>query len=183
MNKRFGNFVMFTAGAAIGSVVTWFIVKKRYAQIAQEEIDSVIETFNNCEQHVQEESTKEETVETTEENKDLTNYSDIISKEEYTPETKDDVDHTLGKPHVISPDDYGMFSDYKLVGLSYFTDGKLADGQGRILDIEKTIGKDSLDKAGEYQDDVVHVRNTKMKTDFEVVLEDCEYSDVFDEYE
>ena len=45
MNSKFINVLLFAAGAAIGSAVTWKIVKKRYEQIAQEEIDSVKKAF------------------------------------------------------------------------------------------------------------------------------------------
>lgn len=45
LNSKFINVLMFTAGAAIGSVVTWKVVKTKYERIAQEEIDSVKEAF------------------------------------------------------------------------------------------------------------------------------------------
>lgn len=45
MNCKMFNAFMFTAGAVIGSVVTWKIAKTRYEKIVQEEIDSVKETF------------------------------------------------------------------------------------------------------------------------------------------
>lgn len=38
---------LFAAGAAIGSVATWKLVKTKYEQIAQEEIDSVKEEYAN----------------------------------------------------------------------------------------------------------------------------------------
>ena len=46
MNNKIINVVLFTAGAAIGSVVTWTFIKKKYEQIAQEEIDSVKEEYS-----------------------------------------------------------------------------------------------------------------------------------------
>ena len=45
MNCKFINVLMFAAGAAIGSAVTWKVVKTKYERIVQEEIDSVKETF------------------------------------------------------------------------------------------------------------------------------------------
>lgn len=45
MNCKFINVLMFAAGAAIGSAVTWKVVKTRYERIAQEEINSVKEVF------------------------------------------------------------------------------------------------------------------------------------------
>lgn len=46
MNSKFINVLMFTAGAAIGSLVTWKFIKERYERIAQEEIDSVKQAFS-----------------------------------------------------------------------------------------------------------------------------------------
>ena len=43
-NKVFGT-ILFTAGAIIGSLVTWKVVKTKYEDIAQEEIDSVKEEY------------------------------------------------------------------------------------------------------------------------------------------
>ena len=44
MNKTV-NFMIFVVGAAVGSIVTWRYIDKKYEQIAQEEIDSVNEVF------------------------------------------------------------------------------------------------------------------------------------------
>lgn len=41
MNKTLIKVFIFTVGAAVGSAVTWKVVKTKYEQIAQEEIDSV----------------------------------------------------------------------------------------------------------------------------------------------
>lgn len=41
------NVLIFAAGAAIGSVVTWKLIEKKYKDLADEEIASVVETFKN----------------------------------------------------------------------------------------------------------------------------------------
>lgn len=45
MNKTLCNVLLVTVGAAIGSLVAWKVVKTKYEQIAQEEIDSVKEEY------------------------------------------------------------------------------------------------------------------------------------------
>lgn len=45
MKKKLFNVLLFTAGAAVGSLVTWKVVKTKYERIAQEEINSVKETW------------------------------------------------------------------------------------------------------------------------------------------
>ena len=46
MNNKVVNVLMFAAGAAVGSVVTWKLVKTKYEQIARDEIASVKEVFS-----------------------------------------------------------------------------------------------------------------------------------------
>ena len=48
MNKKFFNVLLFTAGAAIGSLVTWKVVKTKYERIIQDEIDSFKESYTRC---------------------------------------------------------------------------------------------------------------------------------------
>ena len=49
MNNKIVNLLVFAVGAVIGSAVTWKLVKDKYAQIAQEEIDSVKEVYSRRE--------------------------------------------------------------------------------------------------------------------------------------
>jgi hypothetical protein len=44
-DNKFGSFMLFALGAAIGSASAWQLAKRKYAQIAQEEIDSVKERY------------------------------------------------------------------------------------------------------------------------------------------
>ena len=46
MHKAVSYSLIFSTGVAIGSFVTWKMVKTKYERIAQEEIDSVKETFS-----------------------------------------------------------------------------------------------------------------------------------------
>ena len=48
MNKTVIGIISFAAGAAIGSVATWMLVKNKYEQIAQEEIEEVREVYMNA---------------------------------------------------------------------------------------------------------------------------------------
>lgn len=60
MNRKIINLIIFTVGAAIGSAVTWKVVKDRYEKIVQEEIKSVKEVFSDRFNHSNEESSSEE---------------------------------------------------------------------------------------------------------------------------
>ena len=45
MNKTLCNILLVATGAAIGSLMTWKVIKTKYSRIAQEEIDSVKEEY------------------------------------------------------------------------------------------------------------------------------------------
>lgn len=47
MNKNIIGAAIFVAGAAVGSVTTWYLVKKKYEQFADEQIESVKAAFSH----------------------------------------------------------------------------------------------------------------------------------------
>ena len=75
MNDILNKAFIFAAGAIIGSAVTWKIVKTKYEQIANEEIESVKERFRNREVYTDNdsESYKEVEGDTPSEKKKYTN--------------------------------------------------------------------------------------------------------------
>lgn len=176
MNKLF----IFAAGAAIGSIVTWKLVKDKYARIAQEEIDSVKEVFsrrNHPEKPVEEENEEktEEPVPTPEE---VVEYQNIISSCGYS--AVEGVETMHNKPYVIKPEIFGEDPDYETVSLTYYADDVLTDERNCIIDpgeIESLIGEESLDHFGEYEDDSVFVRNEERKTDYEILAVQGNYDD------
>lgn len=172
MNKLF----IFAAGAVIGSIVTWKLVKDKYARIAQEEIDSVKEVFsrrNKLDEPVEEKN--EEPVPTSEE---VVKYKNIINSCGYSAVERVETMHD--KPYVIEPGVFGEDSDYETVSLSYYADGVLTDENNCIIDpgeIESLIGEESLDHFGEYEEDSVFVRNEERKTDYEILAIQNNYDD------
>ena len=64
MKCKFINVLVFAAGAAIGSAVTWKVVKTKYERLAQEEINSVKEAYadmlTNLQEQVDDYSTVDE---------------------------------------------------------------------------------------------------------------------------
>ncbi len=184
------NFMAFIFGASIGSVVTWMYVKKKYEQLAKEEIDSVKEVFSKRETN---DAMKEAKFNKQEEKPDLkmyaatvhennyTNYSNTDSKDETKKEVrKQDNGNEKGYfAYVITPEEFGEFDDYEKVSLSYFDDQILADENLDIVDdVDETVGVDSLTHFGEYEDDSVFVRNDERKCDYEILLDHRDYEDV-----
>ena len=77
MNRKIINLIIFTVGAAIGSAVTWKIVKDRYEKIVQEEIKSVKEVFSDRFNRSNEETSSEESNEEMPEEDPVSDYRKI----------------------------------------------------------------------------------------------------------
>lgn len=189
MNKTI-NFMMFVLGVAVGSVVTWRYVEKKYEQIAQDEIDSVKEVFSKRERET--EFTEDTEVQIKADNakkkpsvieyaawlrkQGYTNYSDMVDEK---PEEVKEEPMSVDKPYVIAPEEFGELDDYETISLTYYADQILADDNDVIVDdIEDVVGFDSLNSFGEYEDDSVFVRNDRLKCDYEILLDQRKYSDV-----
>ena len=164
----------FVAGVAIGSVGTWKLidakVKAKYEQIAKEEIESVVREFSK---DVDVELPKSEP-EATDEKEYISLANDLYynAEEGGTNEMHD-------KPYVISPDEFGDNDEYDIVTLTHYADGVLEDENGDIIeDVDDIVGEDFYTHYGEYEDDAVHIRNDKLKTDYEILHDNQNYEDV-----
>lgn len=176
MNKTIlSNIGILVAGAAIGSLVTWKLVKTKYEQIAQEEIDSVKEAFSKRE----EKSSEKEIEEADSEKK---TFEDIIDESCYKTESidkeeKKEMDNS-DRPYVITPEEFGD-SDYAIISLTYYTDGTVTNEKNKIVaNVDELVGLDSLNHFGEYEDDSVFVRNDALQIDFEILKDWRDYSEV-----
>lgn len=187
MNKT-KNFMMFVLGVAVGSVVTWRYVEKKYERIAQDEIDSVKEVFSKREAEFTEDTEVQIKADNAKEKPNVieyagwlrkrgyTNYSDVADKK---PEEVKKEPMSVDKPYVIAPEEFGELDDYETISLTYYADQILADDNDVIVDdIEDVVGFDSLNSFGEYEDDSVFVRNDRLKCDYEILLDQRKYSDV-----
>ena len=178
----------FIAGAAIGSAVTWKIVKTKYERIANDEIASVKEVFSrrakDTETVAENDKTTDEVSTEIEEKptiQEIKEYVDIVKNTGYNNDAQKGGETTTsgGDPYTITPEEVGTMNGYDLIDLTYYADGVLEDENYEIVvDVAETIGLESLNSFGEYDDDVVFVRNDKRKTDYEIVRDPRKYSDV-----
>lgn len=204
MNNKVFGAIIFTAGAIIGSLVTWKVIKTKYEDIAQEEIDSVKEEYTrlmvsmkkklNDSVTYKDDNNEDDRSEKDTDNIDdsiMTNYNEIVNsyrssddeentqneKEGEEKEEDNDGVSYMEAPYVISPDDFGSVPGYNVEPLDYFADGILADGWGVELDIAETIGEDAINHFGDYDDDVVYVRNEQIKLEYEVTRDPRTYAE------
>lgn len=197
MNSKLLSFLAFVMGASVGSLATWKFVEKKYKQIAQEEIDSVKETYAKMrkddleakqadleEAKAKLHSDASEKVETPEvKPEEVKEYEDVIARHNYTSYSNNinekGGDVMTDRPYIIPPEDFGDYPDYETISLTYYNDKVLTDEYNEIVDdIDDLIGEDSLNHFGEYEDDSVFVRNDALKVDYEILLDPANYRDI-----
>jgi hypothetical protein len=186
MDNRIVNLISFLAGAAVGSLTVWQILKKRDRPIdtAEEEahdtnvIDEGVESIYP-KIHTEKPSINEFMSKIRSEGRvDYTAYSE--RKVEPTEEEKkeEEVEPVKKKhPYVITPDEFG--DEYDKFSLTLYADKVLVDDDDEpIEDVEDTVGWDAFNHFGEYEDDSVFVRNDERQADYEILLDERNYSDV-----
>ena len=165
MTSILSKLFIFAAGGAVGSVITWKLLKTRYEKIIQEDIDSVKAVYSERQSGGLTGDTEEH-----DERAEYVNAVKQYAGEEVT---------FMAVPHVITPDEFGSEDDYETETLTYYADGVLTDEDDvPIEDVDDMVGEDSLTHFGEYEDDSVHVRNDKRKCDYEILYDPRNYSDV-----
>lgn len=198
MNSILSKTIIFAVGAAIGSAVTWKLIKTKYEQIAQEEIDSVKEVFSKRAEKAEEEYKKvtenmdvlsmypkgpfikpKEYVDTDTDRESYADYASRYTSNNLTkPEKREEIDD-VERPYVIAPEEFGEL-DYETISLTYYEDGVLTDdGDNIIEDVDDIVGEDSLNHFGEYEDDSVFVRNDARECDYEILMDTRRYYDIY----
>lgn len=82
-------------------------------------------------------------------------------------------------PKVISPDEFGELLHYKQISLTYYEDKVLVDELGEpVINIDEIIGPDALNTFGTYEEDAVHVRNDRLRCEYEIIKDPRLYAGV-----
>lgn len=185
MNKTLTNLFIFTAGAAIGSVVTWKLVKDKYSRLAMAEVEAVREYYADLTRGGAEEPSEEGSSSAPasgipefgeQERVDYANLAGMYAgtTEEGGPTI------VVQRPEVITPSEFGECG-YPTVSLTLYADGVLVDEYDDVIphdEIDAMIGLESLEHFGEYEDDSVFVRNDRLETDYEILRDLRNYADI-----
>lgn len=176
MNNRLALSLAFFAGVAVGVFGSWRVLENKYKRIADEEIESVKETF--AKQFKEQE--EKEFVEPVSGVHKLNSMVDLLGygNNEENNKKEDEKDMAENADvYVIPPESFGEIG-YETESLTYYADKVLVDEIGNVIkDIDNTVGINSLETFGEYEDDSVFVRNDILKKDYEILLDYRTYTD------
>ena len=188
------GLLIFAAGLAVGAVAGAVLVKNKVLADAKAEVEEVREYYRSARgkvnrednEEVEEVKEVEEVAKKEYELKDiqvkdepktgLTNYSQItkmyMSKDEFQAPMYDD-------PFVIDPSEFGENPEYDTETLTYFADGVLVDDVDDVIEEpDIVVGLENLKIFEEFGATTVYVRNDIYKTDYEIIRDDWNYSDL-----
>lgn len=174
----------FLLGMGVGAYVTYVYIKDMYAEIAQEEINSVKEAYaekaKNLQRDVITEDKKKEKVDEAKNKPDISEYAAKLKENGYTNYSEiSQEDNDVEVPYVIAPEDYGENDEYETISLTYYSDGVLTDEDDEVItNPGKLVGEDFVSHFGDYEDDSVFIRNDDRKIDFEILMDYRTYQDV-----
>lgn len=173
MNNGLKIGLSFTLGAVAGVAASWFILKKRYEQIADDEIASFKEEYKERVEKRKEAAERLDRMadalkDAAERVESKAKVDEIIKKEGYADINEEGESGNRKKPYVIRPDELGD-EQYSICVLTYYADGVLTNDYHEVIDdVEGTVGKDSLETFGEFEEDAVYVRNDELEIDYEI---------------
>jgi len=187
--------IIFVVGAAIGAASTYFILKDKFEQQANEEAEQTKKYYEEL--YSNKEETQSEPVEEvvkvepmkTKEERGEPDYNDIIDKLNYNKYSTDVPDsegnpRPAKRPYQISMDDYNTDTrQIKKIISCFEEDGICMDNDTKeVLDnVAKDIGMDNIELIGMDGEDEIYIRNEQLGIDYNIVSEPGSYEDFIDE--
>lgn len=178
MYRGLKGILIFSVGAAAGSVVTWKILKTKYEQIVQEEIDSF--KAKMAEKHAPVDSEDSTDLDNDIVGESVLDEYDRLTDKYSNKEGGSDFMEPTSHITILHPNEFAEDEEYETETLVLWSDDILSDDRGNIVeDANDLVGEDFKDHFGDYEEYSIYVRNDKYKCEYEVIQDLREYSDVF----
>lgn len=180
------GLLIFAAGLAVGAVAGALVVKNKVLADAKAEVEEVRDYYRSQRgEKVQEVEEVKEMVEETidrvqdmikenDNKKEYVNYSKLTDKYKSNEKVVE-----FDDPFIIDPSEFGENDDYDTMTLTYFADGVLVDDVDDVVEEpDIVVGLENLKVFEEFGASSVYVRNDIYKTDYEIIRDDWNYSDL-----
>lgn len=189
--KAIKGIFIFAIGALSGTFVGAQLAKKKYEEIANEEIEEIRDYYRKINKELADqlvdktsepekvEEPKEEVEEIVEERKQ---YENIIKRGNYMAVDEEEQNNVCGEAYPIDPSEFGNEGKNATETLTYFADGVLVNEVDEVVeDPDLVVGRHHIDIFNEFPDATcVYVRNDLDGMDYEIIKDDWCWSD-FDE--
>ena len=180
--KSIKGIFIFVIGVVSGTFVGAQIAKKKYEEIANEEIEEIRAYYKEREKEVKEveepkavEAPEEKSIEVEERKQ----YDNIIKRGNYMAVDEEEQNNVCDEAYPIDPSEFGNDGKNATETLTYFADGVLVNEVDEVIeDPDLVVGRHHIDIFNEFPDATcVYVRNDLDGTDYEILKDDWCWSD------
>ena len=180
--KSIKGIFIFVIGVVSGTFVGAQIAKKKYEEIANEEIEEIRAYYKEREKEVKEieepnavEAPEEKSIEVEERKQ----YDNIIKRGNYMAVDEEEQNNVCDEAYPIDPSEFGNDGKNATETLTYFADGVLVNEVDEVVeDPDLVVGRHHIDIFNEFPDATcVYVRNDLDGMDYEILKDDWCWSD------
>lgn len=180
--KTVKGIFIFVLGVVSGTFAGAQIAKKKYEEIANEEIEEIRAYYKEREKEVKEveepnavEAPEEKSIEVEERKQ----YDNIIKRGNYMAVDEEEQNNVCDEAYPIDPSEFGNDGKNATETLTYFADGVLVNEVDEVVeDPDLVVGRHHIDIFNEFPDATcVYVRNDLDGTDYEILKDDWCWSD------
>jgi hypothetical protein len=179
------QLLYFFAGVGAGAYIGYTIAKKKYENLADEEVASVKEAYEN---KYKEEKFRKKVGEVAIMAEDIAKENNYI---QYNPTEinivdEDDVfeddfpkEERAENPYIIDVHDFeDFYHGFEKTCVTYYAGNNvLINDEMEEIDVDSHIGLGNVNHLLEQESVTAFIRNERLGTDFEVLFEDGEYTD------
>ena len=180
--KTVKGIFIFVIGVVTGTFAGAQIAKKKYEEIANEEIEEIRAYYKEREKEAKEveesnavEAPEEKSIEVEERKQ----YDNIIKRGNYMAVDEEEQNNVCDEAYPIDPSEFGNDGKNATETLTYFADGVLVNEVDEVVeDPDLVVGRHHIDIFNEFPDATcVYVRNDLDGTDYEILKDDWCWSD------
>ena len=184
--KSIKGIFIFVIGVVSGTFVGAQIAKKKYEEIANEEIEEIRAYYKERATELPEqtvEMTRDEEEPKVEEKsievEERKQYDNIIKRGNYMAVDEEEQNNVCDEAYPIDPSEFGNDGKNATETLTYFADGVLVNEVDEVVeDPDLVVGRHHIDIFNEFPDATcVYVRNDLDGTDYEILKDDWCWSD------
>lgn len=186
------NVLFFIAGIGVGVITTSIYCKNKYEAIMQEEVEE-LRNMNNKEEKVADPSegcitkdklnnetkSQKEMWEQSMEAKDKEIANKIINYSGYSKTESNEETKEINSLSFITPDEFASLVGYDTDSFYIYEDNVIVNENNEVIsDVKETFGFTTEEirvQFDENQSNSVYIRNNKLKTDYEILIDLSKY--------
>jgi len=173
-------------GSLIGAGVTYILMQKHCDEVINEEVRQMKEYYAAKSKKNDEPVSRKDSPQAKEEiplDDNVVVMNKITNKPDREPVDYSKSEGKEGRNTLLITSERFVNEepDYEKITLSFYEeDGVLADSFGDVVDVERSIGFKAVSYFNLLHQDVIYIRNTDLKIDYEIVLEHSSYRDEYE---